>query len=118
MDIRATLKPGQNGTKELTRRYGDRLVCVRYRYDKVRRMRYKTVELIVEAKPWIPPYTEGPARKVLIQVSYGETELRKKVKAIGGLWDPVKKAWVLQLQQVRDLKLEKRIVQTPEKLEF
>jgi len=26
-------------------------------------------------------------------------ELRKKVKAVGGLWDPVWKAWVLQLRR-------------------
>lgn len=109
MDVRATLKPGQNGTLHLTRQYGDRLVCVRYRYDKARRMRYKTVELIVEEKPWFPPYQEDPARKVLVQVGYGEPEIRDQVKTAGGYWDPEQKAWVLQYQKVLELKLEKRI---------
>jgi hypothetical protein len=27
------LKPGQKGTKRLLAQYGDRLICVRYRYD-------------------------------------------------------------------------------------
>ena len=33
MRTRLTLKPGQRGTKQLVAEYGDRLVCVRYRYD-------------------------------------------------------------------------------------
>ena len=36
MEIKRTLLPGQAGTRELLRRYGDQLVCVRYRYDKAR----------------------------------------------------------------------------------
>ena len=28
-EIRTTLQPGQNGTKQLLRQYGDQLVCVR-----------------------------------------------------------------------------------------
>jgi hypothetical protein len=48
MQIRLTLKPGQKGTKKLLRRYGDKLVCVRYRYDPQNKKRYKTVELIEE----------------------------------------------------------------------
>ncbi len=34
MEIRTTILPGQNGTKQLVTAYGDQLVCVRYRYDK------------------------------------------------------------------------------------
>ena len=41
------LKPGQKGTKQLLAQYGDRLVCVRYRYDAQRKKRFKTVELSV-----------------------------------------------------------------------
>src|SRR5262245_26786565 len=45
--VRLHLKPGQKGTKTLVARYGDRLICVRYRYDARRHMRFTTVELIV-----------------------------------------------------------------------
>jgi len=40
--IGTTLRPGQKGTRELLKSYGDQLVCVRYRYDKTRGKRYKT----------------------------------------------------------------------------
>jgi len=33
MRVRLHLKPGQQGTRRLLEEYGDRLVCVRYRYD-------------------------------------------------------------------------------------
>jgi len=46
VDVRAT--PGQKGTRRLATLYGDRLVCVRYRYDKAKRKRYNTIGLIVE----------------------------------------------------------------------
>ena len=47
MEIRLTLRPGMAGTKKLLARYGERLVCVRYRYDSAAGRRVKTAELIV-----------------------------------------------------------------------
>ena len=69
MDVRVTLKPGQKGTRRLATRYGDRLVCVRYRYDKVKRKRYKTIELIVDEEAWIaslrmPPHQTPNTKRV------------------------------------------------------
>ena len=55
MKTRLVLKPGQRGTKKLTEKYGDSLVCVRFRYDTMLRQRLKTVELIVERTAWGPP---------------------------------------------------------------
>lgn len=52
MHIRSTVHPGQRGAKKLLTQYGDRLVCVRYRYDDKRQKRIKTVELIVEEEDW------------------------------------------------------------------
>lgn len=43
MKIGATLLPGQKGTRQLVKVYGDQLVCVRYRDDKARQKRLKTV---------------------------------------------------------------------------
>ncbi len=48
MNVKATLVPGQNGTKRLYKKYGDQLVCVRYRNDKARQKRLKTIELIID----------------------------------------------------------------------
>jgi len=45
MRTRLTLRPGQDGAKQMQAQYGDRLVCVRYRYDDRRQKRFKTVEV-------------------------------------------------------------------------
>ncbi len=46
--VRATLHPGKSGTKRLTAKYGDKLVCVRKRYDD--QYSYTTVEIVVSKK--------------------------------------------------------------------
>jgi len=60
MKTRLILKPGQKGTGRLVNIYGDRLICVRYRYDEKRRKRLKTVELLVEETDWNPEKKPGP----------------------------------------------------------
>lgn len=72
LKTQAHLKPGQRGTKKLLARYGDALLCVRYRYDKARGVRMKTVELIVEEKAWPTPALFGPAEMVPVAVAYTE----------------------------------------------
>ena len=52
MRARLILKPGQRGTKKLCAEYGERLVCVRYRYDEKRHKRLETVELVVVEVDW------------------------------------------------------------------
>ena len=52
MKTQTHLKPGQKGTKRLVEKFGDALLCVRYRYDESRGVRLKTVELVVEEKAW------------------------------------------------------------------
>jgi hypothetical protein len=53
--VRLTLKPGLRGTLKLLALHGNKLICVRYRYNKKARRRYKTVELIIDQKYWKPP---------------------------------------------------------------
>ena len=105
LKTRLTLMPGANGTKKLLKMYGERLVCVRYRYDGERRMRVKTVELIEEESPWIPR-----ASIYLLKIGYEEGALREKVKIAGGRWVPEKKLWLLAPAAVRRLGLEDRVV--------
>ena len=100
--------PGENGTKGLLKEYGDQLVCVRYRYDKRRQKRLKTIELIVEEKDWIPGVTIAPERRVHIRIDYGELVLRERVKIAGGFWDSKRKAWFLRYRDACDLGLERR----------
>lgn len=96
---RLTLRPGQNGTKKLQQKYGDRLLAVRYRCDENRRMRIKTVEIIEEELPWSPPLPTGrePDELVSVQIGYTEITLRNQVKSVGGVWRPQSKLWQLPL---------------------
>jgi hypothetical protein len=58
--VRLHLKPGQKRTKQLLAQYGDHLICVRYRYDALRKKRLKTVELLVAERDWEPPRLASP----------------------------------------------------------
>ena len=73
MRVRLKLKPGQRGTKHLLKQYGDRLFCVRYRYDEETKKRYTTVELIVEEEQWEPPRFK-PDDIVRIKIAFDEIE--------------------------------------------
>ena len=52
MKVKRILHPGQPGTKKLVKKYGDKMLCVRYRYDEDKMMMYKTIEIIIDEKPW------------------------------------------------------------------
>ena len=110
MEVKATLAPGQNGTKQLLKQYGDQLVCVRYRYDKARQKRLKTIEIIVDEQDWIPGVTFPVNKRVPIKIGFEETELREQMKEAGAYWNPNKKAWMLTYRRVLEMGLEGRIV--------
>lgn len=99
------LSPAAAGAKRLATRFGQSLVCVRYREDTVRGRRFTTVELIIDERPLPPP--------AAVRVAYEEVELRSQVKAAGGTWDGKRKLWLLPRAAVRKLKLAHRVV--PEK---
>jgi hypothetical protein len=110
MKTRLILKPGQKGTKRLVDKYGDALVCVRFRYDEKTRKRLKTVELIVEQSDWTPPAPRFTAnRLVSLRIEGYETELREKVKEAGGRWNPEKKLWYVRYGKISGTVLEKHI---------
>jgi hypothetical protein len=105
------LKPGQKGTKQLLTQCGDRLVCVRYRYDAQRKKRFKTVELIVAEREWEPPPPRVAADTIVgVRVGFAEVELREQVKQAGGKWNRTRKVWELRCERVVALKLEARMV--------
>jgi hypothetical protein len=49
-----SIKPGRPGSRRWLRRYGSRLLAVRYRGDGRRRIRMTTVEIVVEERFWDP----------------------------------------------------------------
>jgi hypothetical protein len=114
METRLTLAPGQNGTRKLLARYGARLVCVRYRYDAEQRVRYKTVELIVDTTPWVPRQRKprrDPLDMVAVRIAYSESELRERVKRAGGIWRPRHRLWEVDWKTVREPGLQARVVE-------
>jgi hypothetical protein len=110
MRARRTLTPGQKGTKKLLRQYGSQLVCVRYRYDAERRLRFTTVELIIEQAPWSPTPTRiAGATLVGVRVGVTEVELQRQVKQAGGRWNPAERVWRLPYSRAMALGLKDRI---------
>jgi len=105
------LRPGQKGTKKLLAKYGDALLCVRYRYDVQSRTCFKTVELIIEKKPWTPSsHRFKNDTHVPVRIGYGDKDLREKAKAAQGKWDPKTRAWHIQFGKIKGTELEKFII--------
>ena len=65
MIAKTTLRPGQKGTKHLMEKYGERLICVRYRYDETTHKRYTTVELIEAEATWTDTEAQPPEQQHL-----------------------------------------------------
>lgn len=111
MKANTHLKPGQKGTKSLLEQYGDKLLCVRYRYDEKRQMRLKTVELIISETPCAPPLPYRDHDIVKVIVPYTRTELRDKLKEAGGRWNPEEKLWQVTFCAIKgDSELTERIL--------
>jgi len=103
MKIRRILKPGAPGTKALLTKFGDRLVCVRYRYDEKQKRRYKTVEIILDEDDWNPPKKKSEI--IGLKIDIDETDLQKQVKNVGGKWNRKQKVWEISIQKARALNL-------------
>ena len=108
MKVRLKLLPGRKGAKKLTAKYGDKLVCVRYRYDEKQGKRYTTVELIVDETPWTP--TRKNDFRTYLKVKRTEIKVQDMIKNAGGFWDRTKFLWILSYSKIKKLGLENRIV--------
>ncbi len=128
-----TLKPGQQGTKELLPCFGPSLLCVRYRYDEDRREHVKTVELVVqrrsrEGEAGSPGSRPSDARRslqtgsvsasgaggaqprrVALRIGWQERDLQQRVKSAGGWWDPDRRVWLLRRDVAERLDLLARV---------
>lgn len=99
------MRPGAKGTRRLLRIYGAQLLCVRYRYDEVRRSRLTTVELRVDERPWAPK----PPATVHVEIRYAEERLRERVKKAGAIWDRARQLWCMRRSAAIRLGLAPRI---------
>jgi hypothetical protein len=111
MKTRRTILPGQPGSKKWVERYGEKLVCVRYRYDEERKEALKTVEIVVERRHWKKNSKRIPKNKIVkVKIFYGELELALIVKRADGRWNAREKVWELAYGQVCALNLTNRLV--------
>jgi hypothetical protein len=113
METRFTRRASESRTKKLLARYGESLICVRYRYDPERRLRHKTVELIVESMPWQPRARRGRRRDddiVAVRIAWDESDLREGAKRLGAVWRPAQKLWEIRWGDAKHLGLEDRLV--------
>jgi hypothetical protein len=111
MKTHTHLKPGQKGTRRLMEEFGDKLLCVRYRYDEIRQVRMKTVEIVVDERPCDPNMRHRDKDIVAVMVSFTELALRDRLKSVGGRWDPEEKVWRVMFGVIRnDAELVERIV--------
>jgi hypothetical protein len=100
--------PTQPGARKLARRYGNELVCVRHRHNLDGTIRYTTVELVVEQLPIVPRRAQSAV--LCVRLSGGESELRRRLMAEGGQWDPGMRAWWVTRETAQRLQLMKRVV--------
>ena len=107
MEISKTMQPGEMGTKQLLNKYGNSLVCVRYRTDKIAQKRYTTVELIINEKDI---YIAKNELYCWVKINYNETELRQQAKNMGAKWHTNEKLWEMDYQTAKSLNLHKRII--------
>jgi hypothetical protein len=91
-------------------KYGDALLCVRYRYDEKRGVWMQTVEIVVEEKAVGPAARYRDDDTVKLIVAFTEQGLRARLKATGGRWDPQDKLWVVRYGAIRGMELEERIL--------
>ena len=109
MKIKRIVKPGDPGTKKLVQRFGEKLVCVRYRYDDENNRVLKTVELIIEDTEWKRDREKIPKNKVMcLRVDINETKLQKRIRENGGKWDGKERVWRLPYKDVLELGLTDR----------
>ena len=116
-EVRQTLRPGDAGTRKFAARYGEKLICVRYRVDAARAVRYTTVELIVDRAPLTrrsmrPSSSSVPDRNPMVgvRILFREEALREKAKEVGAIWRPRQKLWEMPLLTARRLGLGDRIL--------
>lgn len=119
MRVTKTMRPRQRGTGRFMRRYGDRLVCVRYRKSNCARRMVTTVEVIVDERESTPKGISHTALQaatrsepVAVKIDYAETALRSLVKESGARWSRVGRAWVLPRGVAVGLGLTHRINET------
>ncbi len=100
--------PTQQGALKLARRYGEALVCVRYRHDEQRHLRYTTVELVVDQAP--SARRIRPEEPVMVHIDFDDASLQHLAQARGARWDERRRLWHMTHGLASALKLTAAIL--------
>ena len=104
------LKPGQSGTKKFLSQYGERLVCVRYRYDARACKRVKTVEIVVEENDWLPPALRFSADEMVwLRTGFVDQPTEQRIRKAGGKWDSKRCVWLIRYDAAVTLELSDHV---------
>ena len=70
--------------------------------------RYKTVELIIDERPWTPRNT--PTEFLSLFLEDEDADIRECILIHGGKWDDERQLWLLPTYKVHQLGLEHRVI--------
>ncbi|WP_288130001.1 hypothetical protein [Microbulbifer sp.] len=117
MEVIKTFKPGDDGTKRYSEKYGQQLCAVRYRRSPCKKTVYTTVEIIVSERDAyrrnerIAPQRNLDKKWVALKIAFEEVHLRNEVRRIGGRWSKTAQAWVVNRRLAESADLGHRIVE-------
>jgi len=103
--VSKTMQVYTPGAVKLSRRYGDTLICVRYRISPDGKERVTTVELLID-RVHVQPKAN---RSVAVKIYPSEAKLRERAKARGAWFNPDTRLWRMRQNDAHALGLSKRI---------
>ena len=104
------LRPDQRGALKLGRRYGDALVCVRYRHSADGRLRFTTIELVVDQAPVMrrSPIKQDPI--VLVRLPWMDQRSFTLLIGRGATWHRDRRIWSMPESMAKSFGPAARIV--------
>ena len=108
MQVTKKLAPDQPGAKKLAQRFGEQLLCVRYRQDTEAGRRYTTVELVVDEGPM--PIDKRRSLFVCLRIAFDDLALRQAIRNHGGTWDKRRRVWRMHQDGVLALQLQNQVL--------
>ena len=113
--IAKTFAPSLDGTRRLAREFGDRLVCVRHRYDDASALRVTTVEIVAHVDPLCgcapPPRSAVAAwEPVWVRLAPDARALHRQALEAGGRWHCEHRLWEVPRWLVARLDLGGRLI--------
>ena len=112
MEVIKTMRPGRPGTQRYLRRYGEKLVAVRYRHDPKRNRQLTTIELVVDERemPLTDKRVDENAKIRAVRIAPHQKDELRRLKAADAQWDEKRKVWWLPEKRVRIMRLKDYMV--------